>query len=164
MFRALLYLVASVGFSLACGAAAAHEPPKDKSKQSDPQIDFGQRFAVPPTVSEEVGKPAAPTVVAAPVTGVYVVTDETNPGKIIVLDTNGKWLPTVREIRQETTLITGQNPTVVCVMYEGTYRPTQPSVKTWQLMQSKTVTSHEFQRLVDDLQTNPDALKSTIKR
>lgn len=172
MFRT--FLCAAMLFASAASAATA-DPPKDAKKTEE--YDPTKRFAVPPTVVNGPESQPPPInkgpvfaerqpadQVAEVVGAIYVIADESSPGKIIVLDASGKWLPTVREIRQDVTLINGQNPTIVCTMYEGTYRPTKPVVKTWQLAQSKTVASHDFQQMIDSLQTNPEALRTTIRK
>lgn len=113
---------------------------------------FGQPPATTPpvTVKKEETKTES----------VFVVVCDGKPGQMVVLDSNGKWIPNVKNI--EIKLEVGQPATITCVIYEGVLKPSNPPVKTWSLSQMKTMSNSEFQKLVDSLQTDPSAIK-TIK-
>ena len=86
---------------------------------------------------------------------------DTQPGRVIVLDTTGKWLSTVEsvEIKFE---IDGQ-ATIACTMHEGFVKTTKPVVKSFTILKIRTLPAPDFQKLVDDLQTDPNAIKNYVK-
>lgn len=86
----------------------------------------------------------------------FVVICDSSPDRIIVLDELGKWVHRVKEAEIR---IEGQVSTIKCLMYEGTFRPSNPEIKVWKLIQIKSVPDAEFQSLIDGLQTDPDAVK-----
>lgn len=92
----------------------------------------------------------------------FLVSCESQPNKVIVLDSTGKWVSTVKSI--EIKFDIGAPATLVCVCYEGNFKPTKPQVKSWNLVQIKTVGAAEFQQMVDAVQGNPDAFKDMLKR
>lgn len=92
---------------------------------------------------------------------VFLIVCDAKPGQVIVLDQNGKWISSVKGV--EIKFDVGKSPTITCVIYEGLFRPSNPQTKTWVLAQMKTVASSEFQKMVDSLQTDPEAIKSMLK-
>ncbi len=93
---------------------------------------------------------------------VFVIVCDSAPNKILVLAQDGKWMPSVRSIDIKVAI--GEPATITCTMYEGSIKPTTPKVKVWQLSQMKTVPNADFQQMVDDLQTNPDAIRAMLKK
>ncbi len=91
----------------------------------------------------------------------FVIACDAKPGQVLVLDTSGKWLSGVKEIDIKFEI--GKEASITCTIYEGVLRPSRPITKTWILAQMKTVSSTEFQKMVDLLQKDPDAIKSLLK-
>ena len=84
---------------------------------------------------------------------VFMIVCDESPDKYIVLDQDGKWLPTVKNAQIRFDL--GKAPMMTCTMYSGIYVPTNPDVKMWRLAQMRSVSMAEFQRTIDSLQSNP---------
>ena len=132
---ALLYTVFAVASSVAQPPSIKKTPPTEaKSEQNDQPKSEGSVFAV--------------------------VCDG-KPGQMIILDSNGKWVPNVKNIEIKAEI--GNQAVITCTIYEGVLKPTRPNVKSWTLSQMKTVTNSEFQKLVDSLQSDPEAIKSMLK-
>ncbi len=121
-------------------------------------------FAVMPRIclaQAEVPVPA-PTPITTPVVApqnqlVFLIFTNDKPENIIVLDSTGKWMPDVRSVTINMSL--GQPPACECVMWSGPFKPSSPIRATYTLKQAKSVTQEEFQKMIDDLQLNPNALK-----
>jgi hypothetical protein len=94
--------------------------------------------------------------------GVFAIVCDSQPGKMLVLDSSGKWLSSVKSV--EMRLEPGQPALVTCVMYEGTLKPSKPQIKSWTLSQIKSVSAAEFQQMVDAVQSNPEAIKEMLKK
>jgi len=92
----------------------------------------------------------------------FVIVCDSQPSKMLVLDSTGKWMSTVKSVDVKVEI--GQPATITCTLYEGYLKPTKPQVRTWQLAQMKTVTATEFQQMVDAIQSNPDAIKDMLKK
>ena len=90
---------------------------------------------------------------------VFVMVCDSAPHKLIILDESGKWMHRVKEADIR---IDNGNSTVRCMLYEGSFKPTSPEVKTWRLAQLKSITEAEFQSHIDNLQTDPDAVKKAM--
>ena len=106
--------------------------------------------------------PAAPdkTPVATE-NSVFIIICDEKPGQAFVLDSTGKWLSTVRDVTISFTI--GQKvPSVICTLWSGPFKPSNPEVKAFELMQLKSVTNAEFQSMIDALQTDPDAISRQI--
>lgn len=95
-----------------------------------------------------------------PPESVFLIVCDANPDKIIVLNGQGKWIPTVKEAMIK--FQTGIKPKITCMMYSGFYKPTNPEVKVWQIAQLKSVTPVEFQQMIDSLQKDPESIKKAI--
>ncbi len=133
-------------------------------------VAMAQPPVVDPPAAKTKAKPPAPT---NPDTGsdndqtpkasgnVFVIVCDAKPGQMIVLDGDGKWVPSVKGI--EIKFDVGQSPTLTCTIYEGQFKPSRPQMKSWTISQMKTVSNAEFQRMVDSLQTDPEAIKSMLK-
>ncbi len=93
---------------------------------------------------------------------VFVVLCDARPGQLLVINSEGKWLTGVRSVEIKSEV--GKDATISCQMWDGPIRPSRPQVKTWTLAQVKTIPQPEFQRLVDSLQTDPDAIRSFLKQ
>jgi hypothetical protein len=70
-------------------------------------------------------------------------------------------VPSVKEI--DIKFEVGKEASITCTIYEGVLKPSRPVTKTWTLAQMKTVSATEFQKMVDSLQTDPNAIKSLLK-
>lgn len=120
---------------------------------------------VPPGTDKK-GKAPQPTVTddeSPPADGnVFVVLCDARPGQLLVINSEGKWLAGVRSVEIKSEV--GKDATISCQMWDGPIRPSRPQVKTWTLAQVKTIPQTEFQRLVDSLQTDPDAIRSFLKQ
>lgn len=90
---------------------------------------------------------------------VFMIVCDASPDKYIVLDQDGKWLPNVKQAQVRFDL--GKAPMMTCTMYSGVYVPTNPEVKMWRLAQIRSVSTAEFQRTIDSLQSNPSLTKPT---
>lgn len=84
---------------------------------------------------------------------VFMIICDASPDRYIVLDQDGKWLPNVKNAHIRFDL--GKAPVMTCTMYSGVYEPTNPEVKMWRLAQMRSVSTTEFQRTIDSLQSNP---------
>jgi hypothetical protein len=115
----------------------------------------------PPKKSDEKKSEPAVSPSLAP-TSVFVIACDSAPTKVIILDQAGKWIPSIKQV--EVKFEIGSPATIVCVMYEGAIRPTNPVTKTWGLAQLKTVPATNFQQMIDTLQTNPDAIREMLKK
>lgn len=92
---------------------------------------------------------------------VFIIVCDAQPSQVLVLDSNGKWLSSVRTI--EMTLVIGDtSPKVKGTMWSGPIKPKTPIVKTWTLAQLKSVTEEEFTEMVDSLQGDPDAIRRRV--
>ncbi len=92
----------------------------------------------------------------------FVVVCDAKPGQMIVLDSTGQWVSGVKVIKLD--LEVGQVPSISCIIYEGQYRPSKPTTKTWVLTQIKTVSAADFQQMIDSLQTDPNAIRAMLKK
>lgn len=81
---------------------------------------------------------------------VFIIFTDSNPDQLIVLDENGKWLPTVKSVTITMTL--GTPATCSCTLWNGFFKPTNPAKKTWPLKQARSVPAAEFQTMIDKLQ------------
>jgi hypothetical protein len=91
----------------------------------------------------------------------FLIVCDAQPARVILLDANGKWVPTVKSVEIKFDL--GGVNTITCVLYEGPLKPTAPIIKTWVLSQMKSVTAVEFQKMIDSLQSSPEAIKTSLK-
>ncbi len=98
-------------------------------------------------------------------TDAYAIICESQPDRVIVLDSTGKWLANVKivDIKLNVGSPIAPAATMSCTMYEGQVKPSEPQVKTWRLIQLKTLSAHEFQQKIDSLQTDPNAIKTMAK-
>lgn len=92
----------------------------------------------------------------------FLIVCDSAPNRILILDDAGKWMHRVKET--EIKIDSNQSSTVKCLMYEGAFRPSRPESKTWRLSQVRTVSDAEFQALVDNLQTDPEAVKKMFAK
>lgn len=109
---------------------------------------FGQES---PTEEETTLTTAAPAQGSA-----FIIVCDSSPNQVIVLDSQGKWLPTVRSAKVEIEI--GKPASITCVMWSGQFKPSNPETRTWTLSQMKSVNAQQFQTYVDQLQTNPNAI------
>jgi hypothetical protein len=137
----------------------SEEPAKTEEPKNDEQ---------PPSIRRPIGPEDEPKPVARPqdaaakaISGVFVIACDSEPNKIIVLDATGKWLHTVKSV--EVKFDIGHPVTITCQMYEGVLRPSRPETKSWRLAQLKTVTEADFQQMIDNLQTDPEAIRALLK-
>ncbi len=91
-----------------------------------------------------------------------MVACDSDPNKVILLDQNGRWLSTVKSVEMKFDI--GQPITVTCMMYEGVIKPSKPQIKSWQLVQLKTVPVAEFNQMLDTLQSDAEAIKSMLSK
>lgn len=92
----------------------------------------------------------------------FLIVCDAQPNKVLVLDSNGKWIPNVKGI--ELKLDIGAGSVVVsCTIYDGIVKPSKPQIRIFTVTQMKTTNAVEFQQLIDDLQSNPDAIKNFLK-
>lgn len=112
------------------------------------------------SIVQEAGAPA-PTVAPANNNALLIVCDA-EPSKFILLDSEGKWLSSVREAKLNYTL--QAPPTIDCVMYEGPFKPAKPKNKIWNIVELKSVSTDEFYSFIDALQEDPYAIKKMIKK
>ncbi len=91
----------------------------------------------------------------------FVIVCDSAPGKVIVLDKDGKWISTTKAV--DVRFIIGHEATISVVIYEGIVKPSKPEIRVWHLAQLKSVSALEFQKMVDNLQTDPTAIGATIK-
>lgn len=68
--------------------------------------------------------------------------------KVLVHDSKGKLIAQARSLTIHVDRI-GEKPIVKCQLFEGTFPPTTPAVKTWRLAEMRFVSPKEFQNLVD---------------
>ena len=92
---------------------------------------------------------------------VYVIVCDAEPGQMVVLDSNGVWLSSVRTV-EITFTIGASNPKAKCTMWAGPIRPNNPVVENWNLAELKSVAAEEFQEMLDSLQTNPEAVRDRM--
>lgn len=93
---------------------------------------------------------------------VLLIVCDAEPSKFILLDSDGKWLSSVREAKINYTLLA--QPTIDCVMYDGPFKPSKPKTKTWNIIELKSVSSEEFYGYVDSLQDDPLAIKKMLSK
>jgi hypothetical protein len=106
-------------------------------------------------------EPAAPDTPAVSEDSVFVIVCDAKPSQWLVLDSTGKWVSGVRSV--EVTLTIGSaTPTVKGTLWSGPIKPKNPQVKTWKLVQLKSVTEAEFQEMLDSLQTDSDAIRRRV--
>lgn len=134
---ALLPLVALLIVGLAYG--------QETTENELPRLDDGNTTAAAPAAANSV----------------FIICCDAKPGQILVLDSTGKWLSTVRDAEIKFTI--GETvPTVKCTMWSGPFKPTNPEVRNWTLAQLKSVTATEFQQMVDSLQSDPEAIRRRV--
>lgn len=93
---------------------------------------------------------------------VFLVVNDSHPSNIIALDDNGKWISSVKAIEMKFEI--GAPVLVSCTMYEGVIKPSKPLIKTMTLAQLKTVSALEFKTMIDNLQTDPEAVKTMLMK
>lgn len=94
---------------------------------------------------------------------ILVIVCDSNPEQILVLDSDGKWIPSVQSI--EVKLEIGRStPKAICTMWSGPLKPKNPEVKIWNLSQLKSVSASEFEQMVDSVQTDPEAIKKRLTK
>ena len=103
----------------------------------------------------------APDPVPQASNDVYVIVCDAEPGQMVVLDSNGVWLSSVRTV-EITFTIGAANPKAKCTMWAGPIRPNNPVVENWNLAELKSVAAEEFQEMLDSLQTNPEAVRDRM--
>lgn len=95
-------------------------------------------------------------------TGALVIVCDANPNQMIILDSNGKWLSSVRNV--EFKIDINNSATITCIMWNGPIRPTNPKIETWQLSQLKSVAENDFKSIVDSLQKDPEAIHNMLMK
>jgi hypothetical protein len=101
--------------------------------------------------------PPVSTPVNATTNTAFVILCDENPSQIIVLDSNGAWMPGVRTAAISVE-IGKPVAKIVCTLWDGPFRPTNPQTMNLQLSQIKSVSVDEFQDYVDKLQNDPMAV------
>ena len=108
-----------------------------------------------------------PTPVPTPVPGtitkdsVFIIICDEKPGQVFVIDSAGKWLSTIRDVTISFSI--GQKiPSVVCTLWSGPFKPTNPEIKTFELVQLKSVTNNEFQSMIDASETDPEVISHQV--
>lgn len=92
---------------------------------------------------------------------ILVIVCDSKPEKLLVLDAAGKWIPSVQSI--EVKLEIGRTtPKAICTLWSGPIKPTKPEVRTWDLAQLKSVSSSEFDQMVDQVQSDPEAIRKRL--
>lgn len=114
------------------------------------------------TAQEPGGEPKKPEPTNTVTDAVFIIACDADPKKLIVLDSMGKWLSDVKST--QITFALNSQPVVVCTMYQGLIRPTQPKIGTWKLAQFKSVSLKEFQDMIDALQKDPDAVRKMLEK
>ena len=93
---------------------------------------------------------------------VFVIVCDAKPGQMLILDDQGDWMPDAREAKIAVAIGPDAQPSIECTMWTGLFRPTNPLVKNWTVNQIKSVNLVEFQKMVDDLQTDPSAIRKAL--
>lgn len=99
-------------------------------------------------------------IVDAPKPGsgaVFLIVCDSDPTKIIVLDNSGKWMNNVKAANVSMKL--GQPTSLECIMWDGPFKPSNPSCLTWELLQLQSMSAVEFQKMTDGLQSDPLFIK-----
>ncbi len=109
-----------------------------------------------------VQEAAAPPPTPAPNNNALLIVCDAEPSKFILLDSEGKWLSSVREAKLNYSL--QQPPTIDCVMYEGPFKPNKPKTKVWTIVELKSVSSEEFYGFIESLQEDPFAIKKMAEK
>jgi hypothetical protein len=142
-------------------------PPED----ARPKIDYSRSGVQPPpaiaapqdpTPEKPAEKPIEKSTNRTVTNDAFVIACDSNPSQVIVLDAQGKWISGVRNV--EIKFDIGQPASLQCQVYEGSLKPTKPLIRSWKLTQIKTVNSVEFQQMIDELQHNPDGIKSLLRK
>lgn len=90
-------------------------------------------------------------------TQAFLIICDTDPGKFIVLDDAGLWLP---DVKSADVIINIGNPaTIRCTMYAGLIKPTNPLVRSFMLVQIQSVPLTDFQKMIDGLQRDAAFVK-----
>ena len=111
-------------------------------------------------VQEPASTPQPPAVVQS--NNALMIVCDAEPSKFILLDSEGKWLSSVREAKLNYTL--QAPPTIECTMYEGAFKPKNPKMKTWSITEIKSVSSEDFYGYIDALQEDPFAIKKMLTK
>ena len=73
------------------------------------------------------------------------------------LDDDGEWIPQVKSINIKMAI--GEAPVCVCTMWNGFFKPSNPAIAEFPMKQARSVTAKEFQTMIDELQTDPFAIR-----
>ena len=123
-----------------------------------------QPGTIPVIRGTESDQQAIPRLDSQPASGsILVIVCDSKPEKLLVLDATGKWIPAVQSV--ELKLEIGRTtPKAICTLWSGPIKPTNPEVKTWDLAQLKSVSAAEFDKMIDSVQTDPDAIKKMLTK
>jgi len=155
MLRKLSLAVVAITVVMFFSSPGAEFSSKIIAQDSVPPLDSDSDS---PTI-EETTLASAPTA-TTPAANAFVIVCDSRPNQIIVLDAQGKWIPTVQSATIKVEI--GHSPQITCVMWSGLFKPTNPETKVWTLAQMKSVTAQQFQQYVDQLQTDPSAIARSL--
>lgn len=123
-------------------AAMAQQPAGQPASQPPPIPKGALQSSVPAETNEQL----------AGLSPCQLVFCDTDPRKALVLNADGKVIVDARSLSIEMPAM-GKTPRVSCQVYAGPYAPTRPLVREWRLLSLKFATPEEFQKLVDQADT-----------
>ena len=119
--------------------------------------------------AQEEGEPAVGAAVAEDagaaaneIMDVFVIVCDAKPGQMLILNDQGDWVPDAREAKINVAIGPEAKPSIECTMWTGLFRPTNPVIRNGTVNQIKSVNIDEFQKMVDDLQVDPSAIKKAL--
>jgi hypothetical protein len=89
----------------------------------------------------------------------FLVLCDAAPGQLIVLDSQGNWIPDVKSV--SITIGIDNKSEMTTVAYVGVIKPTNPKTKTYELVQVKSVSKQQFTGIIDGLQSDPAYVKNS---
>lgn len=118
-------------------------------------VAYGLDADKPKTEPKAEPKPKVETKEAPrepPIKSVIVIINSGDMSRILVVSSDGRWVHEARAIIIDSTIGSPKPAKIKCTMYKGLFKPTKPEVKTWELKELMTITSSDFQKILDGLQ------------
>jgi hypothetical protein len=81
---------------------------------------------------------------------ILLLLNESQPNQVIVYDSKGEWLSSIREIKLTIDLL-GTGIQAECTSWKGVLRPSSPKKYTTQVKEIKSITSDDFASRLADL-------------
>ena len=82
---------------------------------------------------------------------VAVVFSKTDLRRVIIISSSGEWVSDAKEVEIKLNVADNKRPKLICTMYKGSFKPSNPELKEWEVDKIMIADDKEFQDVVDSL-------------